>query len=480
MKDDSKVSKKDLYEKLWQSRDFELSHLWQRSIFLATFIVLLFTLYFTLLGTLLEGDDFINISQNSASAYDEYLIGINNNNDQRIEIAVNDKAESECAYIIVLCLICVIGYAFSVLWIFMARGSKYIYECHEAGINKAFEKGYFDDDLNSQIDMELYEAMWKNGINLNNSPRHGFLPSPGKYDFSTFSTDGAHYSLSRINIVVGYIFSFVWIVLFVVNFVVIRNGLKYIEYFVIPAFLLFCIIPLWFSFMVRPGDFPRKFGLKVLWKNIRGNYESPDKMQIEWIQNSFSKDPQYSKLMKKIDENLEKYKEKCDNWLQRKVIDDFISDSTDAKNIRRLLYHRETKDIFEYTIMWREGVPDQFCSKWVDESNNIRLLISKKTIVLFLDGYQIDLDLTCSNTRLYADTEWKRIRSGKKDYKLICNDEVLHVICKKNNEYERYITFDIYDAGQMNVRMLIVEYINCFSAHNRINKESYSFKLKKT
>ena len=50
-KDSDRVSRKDLHEKLWESRSFEINHLWQRSIFLATFIVALFTLYFGVLNS---------------------------------------------------------------------------------------------------------------------------------------------------------------------------------------------------------------------------------------------------------------------------------------------------------------------------------------------------------------------------------------------------------------------------------------------
>ena len=34
-----KITKKEIYEELWKGRDFEINHLWQRSIFLATFMV---------------------------------------------------------------------------------------------------------------------------------------------------------------------------------------------------------------------------------------------------------------------------------------------------------------------------------------------------------------------------------------------------------------------------------------------------------
>ena len=50
----SQATRHDLYEKLWAARDFEISHQWQRSVFLATFLVLLFTMYFTVLGNYVD------------------------------------------------------------------------------------------------------------------------------------------------------------------------------------------------------------------------------------------------------------------------------------------------------------------------------------------------------------------------------------------------------------------------------------------
>ena len=42
---EEKISIKEIHEKLWRCRDFELSHLWQRSIFLSAFLILCFTGY---------------------------------------------------------------------------------------------------------------------------------------------------------------------------------------------------------------------------------------------------------------------------------------------------------------------------------------------------------------------------------------------------------------------------------------------------
>ena len=46
----NKFTTKDLYTELFYCRDFELQHLWQRSVFLAGFMIVLFTLYGSFLG----------------------------------------------------------------------------------------------------------------------------------------------------------------------------------------------------------------------------------------------------------------------------------------------------------------------------------------------------------------------------------------------------------------------------------------------
>ena len=37
--EDNKLTVKDLYKEFWECRNFEIDHLWQRSIFLAVFLL---------------------------------------------------------------------------------------------------------------------------------------------------------------------------------------------------------------------------------------------------------------------------------------------------------------------------------------------------------------------------------------------------------------------------------------------------------
>ena len=97
-----KISIKEIHETLWRCRDFELSHLWQRSIFLSAFLILCFTGYGSLLMLMFEKPNLIEYANLLA-----YAIGI-------------------------------LGLVFSCLWIMMGKGSKAWYERYENAIS-AFE-----------------------------------------------------------------------------------------------------------------------------------------------------------------------------------------------------------------------------------------------------------------------------------------------------------------------------------------------------
>ncbi len=54
---EEKLSRKDLYQQLWRGRDLELTSLWQRSIFLLSFLVIAFTAYCGLWVVLFSQED---------------------------------------------------------------------------------------------------------------------------------------------------------------------------------------------------------------------------------------------------------------------------------------------------------------------------------------------------------------------------------------------------------------------------------------
>ena len=170
MNDDGKFSDKDLYQHLWEGRNIELSHFWQRSIFLTgVFVVLLssygkvvFAMYFPESG------------------------GINS-------LPIQHLIAWGLSF---LCLV------FSILWIMMSKGSKYYYERYEESLNSLIEKSSL---LNNTTE---------------NMPRHGKLdyPPDERYSDNIFSTHAGGYSVARINIAIGIIGIFVFAILNGIHF----------------------------------------------------------------------------------------------------------------------------------------------------------------------------------------------------------------------------------------------------------------------
>ena len=173
------LTKRDFYEQYWSCRDFEIKNLWQRSIFLGTFLVLCYTAYGAFFGkAFLEG------------SFDENL--------------------AKWDFHVIACILALIGTAFSILWIAMAKGSKAWFECHEKAI-VAIEK-----ELVSTPCEKLYSGFgyrhrpFFNGVDL---------------DDSIYSCKGGAYSPSKINIALGQLSLAIWMSVFAFHMAVVLTFL---------------------------------------------------------------------------------------------------------------------------------------------------------------------------------------------------------------------------------------------------------------
>ena len=153
----NQVSLKELREEFYKIRKFEIQNLWQRSIFLATFIVLLFTGY---------------------GAFFEKLMSY-------------DGLQSIIGHII-CCLLALTGSIFSMLWIMMAKGSKAWYEIYERRIHNIEQETTLNIPKKYRMDKE----------------------APWTLDNSLLSRKPGAYSVSRINILLGQVLWVIWIVAF--------------------------------------------------------------------------------------------------------------------------------------------------------------------------------------------------------------------------------------------------------------------------
>lgn len=172
MSEDEKIKPKDIYESLWRCRDFELSHLWQRSIFLTAFLVMCFTGYGAVILEVCKG-----YATESPSFYILNLIAI---------------------------IITLLGYVLSILWVQMSKGSKAWYE--------KYEKAIYEIERNEKYSQQIVVQEMDNDHVM-----HGSLPPPHTIQNSLLSTDAGKYSVSRINIIIGQVCMILWCVLYLVT-----------------------------------------------------------------------------------------------------------------------------------------------------------------------------------------------------------------------------------------------------------------------
>ena len=163
-----KIEPKDIYVTLLRCRDFEISHLWQRSVFLTAFLVLVY------------------------SGYGLCVFR---------QIEMFNAASEEVFLILTLCslLILFIGMVLSQLWIMMAKGSKAWYERYENAIYQIEHDETYSHTM-------VVETM------KNKNLMHGDLPLPSVCDRNLFCTGAGAFSPSRINVFIG---QFSWLILFI-------------------------------------------------------------------------------------------------------------------------------------------------------------------------------------------------------------------------------------------------------------------------
>ncbi len=156
------ISLKQLRKEFLKIRKFEIQNLWQRSIFLGAFIVILISGY----GYLLE---------NLLSEYEKWLT----------------SSETQLLIIhVACCLLSFLGSIFSIIWIMMAKASKAWYEIYEKRIDKIEEELQVEDKYRMQPG------------------------SPWTLNDSLFSSAPGAYSVSRINILLGQILLVIWRLIF--------------------------------------------------------------------------------------------------------------------------------------------------------------------------------------------------------------------------------------------------------------------------
>lgn len=179
--DSPKISYRDIYFRMWACRDFEISHVWQRAIFLTAFLIACFAGYGGLvLSVITPGKSILSFAHANGIAF----------------------------------AITIVGMVVSLLWVMMAKGSKMWYENYEKAIDafrnsSKIKSDSFDPGVNDIAGMKLSDI-------------EGFK-YPEMSDW-VWSTKGGNFSVSRINIFIGQFSCLIWGVLMFVHVALAKCG----------------------------------------------------------------------------------------------------------------------------------------------------------------------------------------------------------------------------------------------------------------
>ena len=176
--ENSKVSYRDIYFRLWACRDFEISHVWQRAIFLTAFLIACFAGYGGLFVAVITAEHpVLSIQTANGIAFSISFVGI----------------------------------VISLLWIMMAKGSKMWYENYEQAI-ESFRSSHvsaFDANVSGIAGMKLHDIQGYEPPYLSNW---------------IWSTRGGNFSVSRINVFIGQFSLCIWGVLMCVHILFAKSG----------------------------------------------------------------------------------------------------------------------------------------------------------------------------------------------------------------------------------------------------------------
>lgn len=224
---DEKINMRDIYESLWRCRDFELSHLWQRSVFLSAFLLLCFTGYGMLFIAAfieperdaprerrIEQEKISKVEKSSVVLgqypYEALHFSFDETNARAQSGTVAENADPSArrrlAHVAAT-VIALMGVWLSSMWIMMGKGSKRWYERYEQALYRIERDPRFSKIAGRNDDQAMLGAPYI----------HGNLPEAPHVDDGLFSNAAGRYSSSKINIGIGQISLLFWGAVLVVH-----------------------------------------------------------------------------------------------------------------------------------------------------------------------------------------------------------------------------------------------------------------------
>ena len=190
-----RIKSKDIYKEVWECRNFEITNLWQRSVFLGAFMLAIAAGYGTLIHGLLfpENDRAVIYEKQQDGSlcikYSAELSVFPENSEEKADIITAHQHFAASG-------VCYLGIVFSMLWVMMAKGSKMWYERYEGGINYFTDGDYFNDLKVEDLKIPYYG-------NLQKLASH-------KINDSIISPLAGYYSVSKVNCVIGIVGIYLW------------------------------------------------------------------------------------------------------------------------------------------------------------------------------------------------------------------------------------------------------------------------------
>ena len=159
----NEVTLKEIRETYYSLRNFEISNLWQRSVFLSAILVLFYSGY-------------------------GYLVSKSLDEEVKNPLLLHELC----------CAIALLAIVFSIIWIMMAKGSKAWYEVYEKKI------------------CEIEESK---ELKITEDHRMGSKCTPWELDQCLFSNHGGRYSVSKLNILIGKVLLINWTIVLIIHYI---------------------------------------------------------------------------------------------------------------------------------------------------------------------------------------------------------------------------------------------------------------------